>query len=75
IPTVVTIPPGIYHGALSFSDEPCVVVNAVIRHGEATEADYDPIKPPVPYDLEAAQHTLDQLKSGAITEAKMVAGA
>ncbi|MEM6501531.1 MAG: dTDP-4-dehydrorhamnose 3,5-epimerase [Cyanobacteria bacterium P01_C01_bin.89] len=74
IPTVMAIPPGVYHGALSFSDEPCIVVNAVIRHGEAMEADYEPIKPPVPYDLEAAQLAFDQLQSKAIAEAKIIAG-
>ncbi|MGD1849906.1 MAG: dTDP-4-dehydrorhamnose 3,5-epimerase [Cyanophyceae cyanobacterium] len=69
IPTVVTIPPGVYHGALSFSDEPCVVVNAVLRHGEATEEDYAPIKPPIPYDLEAAKLALNQLHAEDFTKA------
>lgn len=61
IPAVITIPPGVPHGALSFSDEPCLVVNAVLRHGAATERDYRPLKPPFPYDLTAAQAALQQL--------------
>ncbi|MGE5658946.1 MAG: cupin domain-containing protein [Actinomycetota bacterium] len=61
IPAVITIPPGVPHGALSFSDEPCLVVNAVLRHGAANERDYRPLKPPFPYDLTAAQAALQQL--------------
>jgi dTDP-4-dehydrorhamnose 3,5-epimerase-like enzyme len=52
-PMVVTIPPGVPHGAINLSAEPCVLVNAVLRHGAAHERDYRPINPPFPYDLKA----------------------
>ncbi|WP_414619001.1 dTDP-4-dehydrorhamnose 3,5-epimerase [Calothrix sp. CCY 0018] len=54
-PAVVTIPPGVLHGAINVNSEPCVVVNAVLRHREAQEIDYVTRKKPFPYDLEAAQ--------------------
>jgi dTDP-4-dehydrorhamnose 3,5-epimerase-like enzyme len=54
-PTVVTIPPGVLHGAINIDSEPCVVVNAVLRHREAQELDYVARKKPFPYDLQAAQ--------------------
>lgn len=50
-PQVVTIPPGIPHGAVNLSSEPCIVVNAVLRHGEPDPRDYRPLKSPFPYDL------------------------
>ena len=59
IPALVTIPPGVPHGALSFTSEPCLLVNAVLRHGKADERDYRPMKPPFPYDLAAAQAMFD----------------
>jgi hypothetical protein len=52
-PTVVTIPPGIPHSAINLSPEPCVLVNAVLRHGTADERDYRPMRPPIPYDMAA----------------------
>jgi uncharacterized RmlC-like cupin family protein len=61
VPVVVTIPPGVPHGALSFSDEPCLVVNALLRHGIANERDYRPIKPPVPYDMIVARSAWEKL--------------
>ncbi|GAB4348680.1 MAG: hypothetical protein Fur0042_15600 [Cyanophyceae cyanobacterium] len=57
-PAVLTIPPGLPHGAVSFSDEPCLVVNAVHRHGEPCDRDYRPMRPPFPYDLAAARRAL-----------------
>lgn len=50
-PQVVKIPPQVPHGAINLSSEPCVLVNAVLRHGEAHPKDYRPMKPPFPYDL------------------------
>ena len=29
-PTIITIPPGVLHGAINLSEEPCIVVNAVL---------------------------------------------
>jgi hypothetical protein len=62
-PQVVTIPPGVPHGAINLEDKPCCVVNAVIRHGEAIPKDYQPLKRPFPYDLETAKKTLEGLLS------------
>lgn len=54
-PKVVKIPPGVPHGAINLSDVPCVLVNAVLRHGKPHEKDYRPIPRPFPYDLTQAQ--------------------
>lgn len=64
-PQVVQIPPGIPHGAINFSSEPCVLVNAVLRHGTPHERDYRPLKQPFPYDLKAAQTALEQFNLSA----------
>jgi uncharacterized RmlC-like cupin family protein len=58
-PQVVTIPPGVPHGAINLDSTPCFLVNAVIRHGTAIPRDYRPISPPFPYDLSAARRALD----------------
>ncbi|MBD1936940.1 cupin domain-containing protein [Microcoleus sp. FACHB-68] len=63
LPAVVTIPPGVPHGAINFSEEPCVMVNAVLRHGIANERDYRPMKPRIPYNMAAAKAALEQLLS------------
>jgi dTDP-4-dehydrorhamnose 3,5-epimerase-like enzyme len=49
-PQVVTIPPGVPHSAINISKEPCMLINAVIRHGRSHPADYRPLKAPFPYD-------------------------
>lgn len=61
-PKVVKIPPGIPHGAINFSSKPCVMVNALLRHGPAHERDYRPLKPPFPYDLKIAKKVFESLK-------------
>jgi dTDP-4-dehydrorhamnose 3,5-epimerase-like enzyme len=61
VPAVVTIPPGIPHGAINLSTEPCMIVNAMLRHGPAHEKDYRPMKPPLNYDLKAVQAALGRL--------------
>lgn len=55
---VVTIPPGVLHGAINLDPEPCVVINAVLRHGAPNERDYIPRQRPFPYDLVAVQKLL-----------------
>ncbi|MEL6911637.1 MAG: dTDP-4-dehydrorhamnose 3,5-epimerase [Cyanobacteria bacterium J06598_4] len=55
IPQVVTIPRGILHGSINFSDRDCLLVNAVLRHGEPSPKDYQPMKKPFPYDLDQAR--------------------
>jgi dTDP-4-dehydrorhamnose 3,5-epimerase-like enzyme len=61
IPQVVTIPPGIPHGAINLSPNPCFLVNAVLRHGPTHERDYRPLKRPFPYDLSLVQAKLKEL--------------
>jgi dTDP-4-dehydrorhamnose 3,5-epimerase-like enzyme len=61
-PAVATIPRGIPHGAINLTPEPCVIVNAVLRHGPTHPKDYRPMKPPFPYalaEIRAAQVSLD----------------
>jgi uncharacterized RmlC-like cupin family protein len=61
LPAVVTIPPGVPHGAINLGSEPCVIVNAVLRHGAPHPSDYRPMRPPFPYDLEAVEAALERL--------------
>ncbi|MBW4662843.1 MAG: cupin [Chroococcus sp. CMT-3BRIN-NPC107] len=68
-PVVAIIPPGVLHGAINLDSEPCVLVNAVLRHGEPNQRDYIPRKPPIPYDLAAVRIALTQ------TDPKVIAGA
>lgn len=58
-PTVVTIPPGVLHGAINLSSEPCVLVNAVLRHGPPADRDYRPLPRPFPYNLGVARSLLN----------------
>ena len=62
-PMVVTIPRFVPHSAINLSSEPCLLVNAVLRHGPACERDYRPMKPPFPYDLEAAKAAIKEFNS------------
>ena len=57
-PAVVTIPPNVPHAAINLSDRPCLVVNAVLRHGAPHPKDYQPRRHPFPYDLEAARQAI-----------------
>lgn len=54
-PQVVTIPPGIPHGAINLSDDSCLLVNAVLRHGKTHPKDYQPIKKPFAYNLDVVK--------------------
>ncbi len=54
-PKVVTIPPGVPHGAINLQEAPCTLVNAVLRHGPVHARDYQPLKRPFPYDLTLAR--------------------
>ena len=57
-PTVVTIPPLVPHSAINIGDEPCMSINAMIRHGQAHPNDYRPLKAPFPYDLTQVERLL-----------------
>ncbi|MBF2072325.1 MAG: dTDP-4-dehydrorhamnose 3,5-epimerase [Synechococcales cyanobacterium C42_A2020_086] len=57
-PQVVTIPPGIPHGAINLSQDTCMLVNAVLRHGPAHDRDYRPLRKPFPYDIARAKALL-----------------
>ena len=61
IPQVVTIPKGILHGAINISDRDCLLVNAVLRHGEPKPKDYQPMGKPFPYDLDKARLAMQQV--------------
>jgi uncharacterized RmlC-like cupin family protein len=50
-PQVITIPPFVPHAAINLNDCPCLLVNAVLRHGAVHPRDYQPIQRPFPYDL------------------------
>ncbi len=65
-PTVVKIPPGIPHGAINLSSEPCIAINSIVRHGPAHERDYRPLKLPFPYDLVAVQALLAESGCSAV---------
>jgi oxalate decarboxylase/phosphoglucose isomerase-like protein (cupin superfamily) len=62
-PAVVIIPPGVLHGVINFSSEPCVVVNAVLRHRPVQPMDYVTRGRPFPYDLVAAKAALEEFNS------------
>ncbi len=66
IPQVVTIPRGVLHGSLNLSNQDCLLVNAVLRHGEPSERDYQPIARPFPYDIEKARQSLQHISARAI---------
>lgn len=59
-PQVVTIPPGVLHGAINLSSQSCFLVNAVLRHGPMNEKDYCPRPRPFAYNLELAQAKLKE---------------
>ena len=60
-PVVVKIPPGVPHGAINPDSEPCVLVNAVLRHGAPHDREYQPLKRPMPYDLGYARSLMRDL--------------
>jgi dTDP-4-dehydrorhamnose 3,5-epimerase-like enzyme len=66
VPQVVLIPPGVLHGAINLSTKPCLLVNAVLRHGPTNERDYIPRKRPFAYNLKAAKATMAE-RSQAIS--------
>ncbi len=61
-PAVVTIPPNVPHAAINLSDQPCVMVNAVLRHGAPYAKDYQPRRHPFPFDLDAARRAIASLE-------------
>ncbi|MGB5595295.1 MAG: dTDP-4-dehydrorhamnose 3,5-epimerase [Crocosphaera sp.] len=60
-PQVITIPPGVPHGAINLSSKDCLMVNAVLRHGESHPLDYRPMNPPFPYDFGKVNHLVEEL--------------
>ena len=62
VPQVATIPPGVLHGSINLHDQDCLLVNAVLRHDEPHEKDYQPIAKPFPYDLDQARLSLKNLE-------------
>jgi hypothetical protein len=66
VPQVVTIPRGILHGAINLENQDCLLVNAVLRHGEPQTKDYQPVARPFPYDLAQAKSSLEKLAEQSI---------
>lgn len=66
IPQVVKIPKGVLHGAINFSDRDCLLVNAVLRHGQPHPRDYQPVTRPFPYNLEQARTTWENALASAV---------
>ncbi len=62
-PAVVTIPVGVLHGSINTSSEPCVLVNAVLRHREPQKLDYVTRGRPFPYDLAAAEEAWNNFEA------------
>ncbi len=62
-PVVAKIPPGVMHGAINIDSEPCILVNAVLRHRPAQSKDYIPQQRPFPYGIAAAQNELKKYES------------
>ncbi len=58
-PRVVRIPPGIPHGSINLTADPCIAINSVLRHGPVHPRDYRPLQQPFPYNLEIAEALLD----------------
>ena len=69
-PQVITIPPGVPHGAVNLTHSPCVLVNAVLRHGKVHEKDYRPIKPPLPYDMAEIKAETDKIRKLSLSDLK-----
>jgi dTDP-4-dehydrorhamnose 3,5-epimerase-like enzyme len=63
VPQVVTIPRGILHGSINLSDRDCLLVNAVLRHGQPSPKDYQPMGRPYPYDLEQAKLSMHSIRA------------
>ena len=61
-PAVVTIHPNVPHAAINLSDQPCVMVNAVLRHGAPYDKDYQPRRCPFPFDIDEARRAIDSLE-------------
>ncbi|MEA5532659.1 dTDP-4-dehydrorhamnose 3,5-epimerase [Crocosphaera sp. XPORK-15E] len=69
-PQVITIPPGVPHGAINLSSKDCLLVNAVLRHGKAHPFDYRPMKLPFPYDFNKINDVLEDLSKLGFEEEK-----
>ena len=62
VPQVATIPKGVLHGAINLNNQDCLLVNAVLRHGEPQARDYQPVEKPFVYDLNRARLSLKYLE-------------
>lgn len=56
---VVKIPPGIPHGAINLTSEPCIAINSVIRHSPPHAKDYQPLPVHKPYNLDLVSTLLE----------------
>ncbi len=62
-PQVIVIPPLVPHSAINLGEEPCMLINAVTRHGQPHPADYRPLKAPLPYDWNSISQLLSDRHS------------
>jgi dTDP-4-dehydrorhamnose 3,5-epimerase-like enzyme len=69
LPQIVKIPPGVLHGAINLDSQPCVIVNAVLRHRPTQPRDYIPRPRPFPYDLAIAGAKLVEMEAAIIQQA------
>ncbi len=71
VPQVAIIPRGILHGAINFENQDCLLVNAVLRNGEPSARDYQPLPKPFSYDLEEAKACLHNLSNQVMTKSNV----
>lgn len=55
----------ILHGAINPNSEPCLLVNAVLRHGFPHDRYYRAMTPPIPYELVDAKALLKKNRGSA----------
>jgi len=60
---VVKIPAGLPHLVINLSVEPCLVINALIRHGIFHPKDYQPLKKPFPLNIEQINQLFQQMNN------------
>jgi hypothetical protein len=58
VPLLVRIPPRIPHAVMNPTVEPCLYLNAVIRHSFPHPKDYQPIQKPFPFDMDKINQLL-----------------
>ncbi|CAD5966655.1 hypothetical protein PCC9214_03536 [Planktothrix tepida] len=60
VPLLVTIPPGIPHAVMNPISQPCLYLNAIIRHSTPHVKDYQPIQKLFPFDMAQVEQLLNE---------------